>query len=174
MNRTQKEEVIADLRVDFSGVQGAVLAEYQGMSVREISEIRRAFGSANVKVKVLKNRLARIAAEGTPLEVISQDFVGPVALAYSLEDPVSPAKIADEWADKQDKFILKCGYVDNTRIDLNGISALAKLPGPDELRSKLLNVMLAPGTQLVRTLNAVPQQVALLLNAYSQKLGEGE
>lgn len=172
MNRTEKEQLVAELRADFEGVQGAVLANYQGLSVREITEVRRSFFDAGVKVRVLKNTLARIAADGTPLEILKNDFVGPVALAYSLEDPVSPAKIADDWAQKQKKFEIKCGYVDNTRLDTGGVEQLAKLPGPDEIRAQLLRVFNAPATNLVRVFNAVPQQVAILLDAYAKKLGE--
>lgn len=172
MNRTEKEQMVADLHADFAGVQGAVVAQYQGLTVGQMMDIRRKFREAGVQVKVIKNKLARIAADGTPLEVIKDDFVGPVALAYSLEDPVSPAKVAEKCAEEQEKFVLKAGYCDNTRLDIPGIEALAKLPGKDELRSKFLNVLMAPGTNLVRTLNAVPQQVALVLNAYAKKQGE--
>lgn len=173
MNRTEKEQLVAELRADFEGVQGAIVANYQGLSVREITEVRRAFRDAGVKVKVLKNSLAKIAADGTPLEVIKDDFRGPVALAYSLEDPVSPAKVADDWAQKQKKFEIKCGYVDNTRLDNAGVEQLAKLPGPDEIRANLLRVMMAPATKLVRVFNAVPQQVAIILDAYAKKKSEG-
>lgn len=171
MNRTEKEQMVAELHADFVGVQGAIVADYQGLTVGQITDIRRAFRDAGVTVKVIKNSLARIAADGTPLEVIKNDFVGPVAIAYSLEDPVSPAKVAEKCAQDQEKFTIKCGYVDNGRLDVAGVAALSKLPGKDELRSKLLNVLMAPATQLVRTFNAVPQQVAVLLNARKDDMG---
>jgi large subunit ribosomal protein L10 len=173
MQRAQKEQTVNELQERFAGTQGAVLTDFQGMTVHAISEVRRAFREEGVSFEVVKNTLARRAVQGTPLEVLGPDFVGPIAIAYSKEDPVAPARIASKFAEKQEKFDLKCGFVDNGRIDIDGVSALAKLPGKDELRGKLLNLLTAPATQLVRTMNAVPQSVVLALSAYQAKLGEG-
>lgn len=172
MNRTQKEQVVAALRDDFTAIQGAVIAEYKGLSVREFTEVRKAFRDKGITIKVLKNTLAKIAAQDTPLEVISGDFVGPIAIAYSKEDAVTPAKIATECAKDQEKFQIRCGYVDSTRIDQSGVEQLAKMPGREDLQAKLLATFMAPAQQLVQVMNAVPQQVAQVLAAFQKKKEE--
>ena len=173
MERTQKEQVVADFHADFSAAQGAVLVDYQGLTDSAVKEIRKAFRAEGVKYRVVKNSLAKIATQGTPLSVLENDFVGPTAIAYSLEDPVAPARVASEYAEKEKKFEIRCGYCDSARLDVAGVDALAKLPGKNELRSKLLNLFNAPATNLVRTMNAVPQQIVLVMAALKDKLGEG-
>jgi large subunit ribosomal protein L10 len=172
VNRIQKEEAIAAMHDTFAVVQGAVLANYQGLSVRQITEIRTAFREAGISMKVVKNRLAKIAIKDTPLEVLAKDFVGPIAIAYSLEDPTATAKVASKCAKEQELFEIKCGYVDNSRLDLTGVNTLAKLPSRDELRSQLLGTLNAPASKFLGTLKAVPQQIVLLLSAQKDKLSE--
>lgn len=172
MNRTEKEQILTEMRADFAAIQGAILADFQGLSVRSITEIRRAFRQEGVSFLVVKNTLARIATEGTPLEVIKNDFVGNIAIAYSPQDPIAAARVATELAKKQEKFVIKCGYIDKTRLRASDIENVAKMPSRDELRAMLLGTLSAPASKLVRTLNAVPQQVALVLNAYKKKLEE--
>ncbi|TNE49198.1 MAG: 50S ribosomal protein L10 [Deltaproteobacteria bacterium] len=173
MNRTQKEQAVAELHSDFSAVQGAVLADYKGLSVKAFSEIRKSFRDKGITLKVVKNTLARIAAQDTPMEVIAKDFVGPTVIAYSLEETVTPAKVATECAKEQDLFVIRCGYADSTRLDISGVEQLAKMPGKEELQSKLLGTLLAPAQQLVQVLNAVPQQLAQVLSAYQDKIDGG-
>lgn len=174
LDRAYKGEQIAEMRADFESVQGAVLADFKGLSVRDITEIRRAFRKQGVSVRVVKNTLARIATQGTKLAVIGADFVGTTAIAYSKEDPVAPARVAEECAKTKDKFIVKGGYVDGTRLDRKGVEQLAKLPSREELRAKLLGTLVAPATQLVRLFHAVPQQVVFLLDAQRRKLNGEE
>jgi len=164
LDRAYKGEQIAEMRADFESVQGAVLADFKGLSVRDITEIRRAFRKQGVSVRVVKNTLARIATQGTKLAVIGADFVGTTAIAYSKEDPVAPARVAQECAKTKDKFIVKGGYVDRTPL----------LPSREELRAKLLGTLVAPATQLVRLFHAVPQQVVFLLDAQRRKLNGEE
>ncbi len=173
MNRTQKEQMVAELHGDFAATQGAVLAGYKGLSVKEFMEVRKIFRDKGVTLKVVKNSLAKIAVEGTPLDCIANDFVGPIAIAYSLEDPLTAAKAAADCAKEQDKFEILCGYADNERLDAGSVSELAKMPGKDELRAQLLGMFMAPAQQLVQVMNAVPQQVAVLLSARQTKLEEG-
>lgn len=173
MNRTQKEQAVAELHSDFAAVQGAVLADYKGLSVKAFSEVRKSFREKGITLKVVKNTLARIAAQDTPMEVVANDFVGPTVVAYSLEDSISPAKVATECAKEQELFTVRCGYADNTRLDSAGVEQLSKMPGKDELRAKLLGTLTAPAQQLVQVLNAVPQQLAQVLNAYQDKINGG-
>lgn len=173
MNRTEKEQHVATMHSDFSAVQGAVVADYIGLTVRQFNVIRKAFRDKGITIKVLKNKLAQIAAKGTPLEVLVKDFKGPIALAYSLEDAVGPAKVATECAKNQEKFSIRCGYVDHERIDPKGVEQLAQMPGKEELRAKLLATLMAPAQQLVSVMNAVPQQMVLVLSALQKKMEEG-
>ncbi len=172
MQRVEKEQIVAALHERFANIQGAVLTNYQGLSVRDMTEIRRAFREENVTFEVVKNTYARLAVKGTPIEVLADDFVGPIAIAYSSEDPVAPARIASESAKKAEKLEIKCGYVDQNRLSLEAVSALAKLPGKDALRAQLLGLLNAPATNLVRVCNGVPQKLALVLSAYEDKLKE--
>lgn len=172
MNRTEKEQHVASMRSEFSAVQGAVVADYIGLTVREFNVIRKAFRDKGITIKVLKNKLAQIAAKGTPLEVLVKDFKGPVALAYSVEDAMGPAKVATECAKNQTKFSIRCGYVDQERLDPTGVEQLAKMPGKEELRAKLLGTLLAPAQQLVSVMNAVPQQLVRVLAAVQKKMEE--
>ncbi len=174
MNRQEKEQIVSQMHEDFLSVQGAVLADYHGLSVKEITEIRQDFRKAGVVLKVIKNRLAQLAVKDTPLEVLKDDFRGPTAIVYSLEDPLVPAKLAVEWGKKQEKFKIKCGYIDKTRLNIEDVNQLAKLPSLDELRGKLLGTLLAPATQFVSICNAVPQKFVQVLAAYKEKLEKGE
>lgn len=175
MQRIEKERKVAELKDSLGSAQGAVLTTFQGLSVKKITEIRRSFREKGVTFQVVKNTLARRAIEGTSLGVLGDDFIGPTAIAYSSEDPIAPAKVAAECAKNQEEFSIRCGYLDGERLDENGVARLSKLPGKDELRAKFLNLCMAPATQLVRTFNAVPQQVALLLSAFeSKRKEEGE
>jgi large subunit ribosomal protein L10 len=173
VNRTEKEQHVATMRSDFSAVQGAVVADYIGLTVRQFNVIRKAFRDKGVTIKVLKNKLAQIAAQGTPLEVLIKDFKGPIALAYSHEDAIAPAKVATECAKSQEKFSIRCGYIDQSRLDSTGVEQLSKMPSKDELRSKLLATLMAPAQQLVSVMNAVPQQMVLVLAALQKKMEEG-
>jgi len=173
VNRTQKEQMISELHGDFVSVQGAVLADYKGLSVKEFTEVRQVFREKGVTLKVVKNTLAKIAAKDTPLEAIANDFTGPIAIAYSLEDPLTAAKAATDCAKEQEKFEIRCGYADNERLDAAAVSQLAKMPGKDELRAQLLGLFTAPAQQLVQVMNQVPTQVARVLSAYQEKLEGG-
>jgi large subunit ribosomal protein L10 len=174
VDRVLKEQQIAELKADFVGVQGAVLADFKGLTVRDLSEIRRAFREQGVSLRVVKNTLARIASEGTKLEVIKGDFIGTTAIAFSKKDAIAPARVAEKCAKDKDKFVIKGGYVDGSRINAQGVEQLAKLPSANELRATLLSLLNAPATQLVRVFNAVPQKVALVLDAQRRKLNGEE
>ncbi len=173
MDRTQKETMVAELHGEFAATQGAVLASYKGLSVADLTAVRGFFREEGAKFRVVKNTLARIATADTELSVLKDDFVGPIAIAYSLEDPVAAARAAKKAAKEHEKFEIRSGFGGGGRLDLDGVQALADLPTLDELRSKLLSVLNGPASKFVRVLNAVPQQVVTLLTAYEDKLNEG-
>lgn len=173
MDRTQKEEMVAELHGEFVATQGAVITTYSGLSVANLTAIRNIFREEGAKFRVVKNTLARIATNDTELSVLADDFVGPTALAYSLEDPVAAARAAKKAAKEYEKLEIRAGFGGGGRLDATGVQALADLPTLDELRSKLLSVLNGPASKFVRVLNAVPQQVVTLLTAYEDKLKEG-
>lgn len=172
MRRAQKEDVVAKLRDEFGQAKSIILTSHAGIKVNEVNELRSKFRAEGVTYSVVKNTLAKRALEGTDMEVLADSFFGTTAIAYSYEDAVSPAKIASEYADKNDKFVLKGGYLDGTVLDADGVDQLAKMPTKDELRATLLRTFIAGPTNFVRLLNAVPTQMLHLLNARKKDIDE--
>lgn len=173
MDRVQKEEMVGQLGQIFSQSGSVVVARYTGLTVAEMTDLRRRFGSAGAKFKVIKNRLAKIALENSGNGAASDMFVEPTGIAYGA-DPVAPAKIAAEFAKQNQKFIIIGGFLGKTVLDESGIKALATIPSLDELRAQLLGALGAPASKLVRTLNAPATGLATVLDAYRRKQEEGQ
>lgn len=172
MLRSEKEEVIKELNEKFSRAKAAVLAEFSKLDVGTVTKLRKKFRDGGVEYKVLKNTLARRAAKGTPLESISSQFKGSVALALSYGDVVAPAKIFSEFVKDLETIKLRSGIVDGKAIDANGIKTLAKLPGLPELRAKLLGLMNQPAGMVARTIAAPGSQLARVLKAREDALSK--
>lgn len=171
MDRVEKESQVSTLKGDIARAQSLVLTDFRGLTVEADTAMRRDFRTQGCTYKVIKNTLLEIAVKGTRLEGITKYLAGPTALAYSVEDPVLPAKIALKWAKDQQKFVVKGGYVDGEVLDPAGVENLSKLPGKDELRAKLLATFLAGPEGFVRLINAAPQNFAYLLAARERALG---
>ena len=124
--------------------------------------------AAGANFRVTKNRLTRIALEGTPYQGLSDMFVGPTAIAFS-DDPVTAAKASVEFAKKNEKLVILGGALGETLIDEAGVKALASLPPIDELRGKIVGLLNAPASRLARVINAPGSQLARVLNAYATK-----
>ena len=169
MLKSEKEQVIKELNDKFSRAKSAVLAEFSKLDVETVTKLRKKLRDGGVEYKVLKNTLARRAAKGTSLESISDDFVGPVAMALSYGDVVAPAKILSEFIKDMEKIKVRSGVVDGKKIDANGVKALAKLPGLPELRSKLLGLFLQPASKLVRTIAEPGATLARVIQAKAAK-----
>jgi len=174
MERAQKEESIGILKADLAKAASLILADFRGLTVNVDTGLRREFRAAGCQYQVVKNTLLGLAVKGTPMEGIESLLAGPTAIAYSFEDPSTPAKIATKIAKAEEKFIIKGGYVDGKALDLKGVQALSALPGRDELRATFLATLQAVPQNFLRLLNAAPQNFAYLLAARESALKESE
>ena len=168
MDRAEKREVVAALHDVFANTGVVVVAHYSGLSVADMTNLRRQMREAGGSVKVAKNRLVKLALEGTDATAISDLMQGPTCIAYS-EDPVAAPKIAVKFAKAHDKFVILGGTMGSTALDPKGVDSLASLPSLDELRGKLVGLVQAPGTKIAQVVNAPAGKMARVLGAYAQK-----
>ena len=168
MDRTQKRELVATMKDVFSTTALVVVTEYKGLSVAELTDLRRKMKAAGAQFQVTKNRLVKLALADTPCAGISDLFTGPTAIAYS-SDPVAAAKIAVEFAKQNEKLIVLGGTMGTTVLDANGVKALATMPSLDELRGKILGMIQTPATRIAGVLQAPAGQLARVMNAYATK-----
>jgi large subunit ribosomal protein L10 len=168
MDRAQKSEQVAALNAQLSEVGVVVVTRNLGLTVAQSSVLRGKMREAGASFKVTKNRLVRIAAEGTPYTSLSDLLTGPCGLATSI-DPVAAAKVAVEFAKTNDKFEIVGGAMGDTLLDVNGVKALASLPSLDELRAKIVGLIQAPATKVVQIIQAPAGQLARVFNAYAEK-----
>lgn len=172
MNRTEKEEVINQLHELMAKAKAAILAEPKGLDVATVTGLRKKFRDAKIDYKIVKNTLAQRAAKGTPVEPLVEKFVGPTALIMSYDDVVSPAKILVDFAKDRENFAIRTAVIEGKVIDVNGVKALAKLPGLQELRGTIAMLIAQPATKLVRMIGTPGQQLAQVLNARKDQLGK--
>jgi large subunit ribosomal protein L10 len=170
VNRTEKEQVIGELHELMGKVKAAIVAEPKGMDVATVTGLRKKFRDAQIDYKVVKNTLAARAAKGTPVEKLAAQFVGPTALIMSYSDVVAPAKILVDFKDRE-KLAIRTAVIEGQVTDANGIQALAKMPGIQELRAKIASVIAQPATKLARMIGTPGQQLAQVMNARKEKLG---
>lgn len=168
MDRAQKTELVTSLNGVFADAGVVVVTHYIGLSVPEMSDLRARMADAGASFKVTKNRLAKLALEGTPASGISELFQGPTAIAYS-NDPVAAPKVAAGFAKENEKLVILGGTMGETVLDANGVKALASLPSLDELRGKIVGMLNTPATQIAGVLQAPAGQVARVLGAYAAK-----
>ncbi|MGD2133479.1 MAG: 50S ribosomal protein L10 [Maricaulaceae bacterium] len=168
MERAEKTAAVDALKGVFAGSGAVVVAHYSGLSVAEMTTLRGRMRDAGAQVKVVKNRLAKIALKGTPGEEASGMFTGPVAIAFS-EDPVSAPKATVEFAKTNEKLIVIGGFMGETILDEGAVKNLASLPSLDELRGKLVGLLQAPAQKLAAVAQAPASQLARVINAYAQK-----
>ena len=155
LNLEEKKAVVAEVSEQVSKAQAIVLAEYRGIEVGEMTKLRAQARSSGVYLRVLKNTLVRRAVDGTPFSGLANNMVGPLVFGIST-DPVAAAKVLNDFAKTNDKFVIKAGAMPNQVMDANGVKALASMPSREELLAKLLGTMQAPVAKFVRTLNEVP------------------
>ena len=168
MDRAQKSELVAELNSTFQGAAAVVVTRNLGMTVAQSTALRVKMREAGASYKVAKNRLARIAAEGTPYTSLSDLLTGPTALSTST-DPVAAAKVIVEFARTNDKLEIVGGAMGDTALDVNGVKALAELPSLDDLRAKIVGLVQAPATKVATILAAPGSQIARVLSAYAAK-----
>jgi large subunit ribosomal protein L10 len=167
--KSEKEELIKDLNDRFSRAKGVVVAEFNKLNVDTVNRLRKKLRDGKVEWRVLKNTLARRAAKGTSVEKISDDFVGPVAAAITYDDVIAPAKILSEFVKDLETIKIRSGVIQGQKIDKNGVLALAKLPGLQELRAQILGVINQPATKLARTIKEPGSALARVIKAKSDK-----
>jgi large subunit ribosomal protein L10 len=166
MDRSQKEELVLTVRDTLQKSASVIVARQTGITVAEATQLRRDMRGAGAEFRVLKNTLAQIAVQGTPLEGIRPYLQGPTALGYS-QDPVAAAKVLSKFAEKNNKLSIVGGFLDGQVLDAAGVKALANLPSLDELRSKLIAVISAPATKLAILAKEPAARVARVLGARS-------
>ncbi|MFV1998038.1 MAG: 50S ribosomal protein L10 [Acidiferrobacterales bacterium] len=164
LNIEQKKAVVSEVSEAISGAEAAILAEYRGLTVAQMTELRSKAREAGVFLRVVKNTLARRAVEGSIFECLKDQMVGPLAFAAST-DPAAVAKVLDEFAKTNDKLIIKTGAMGGVIMSEAQLKALAKLSSRVELLAILLATMNAPVQKFVRTLNEVPASFVRTLGA---------
>ena len=168
MDRVQKEKLVASLNGTFQEVTLVVVTQQSGLTVAEVSDLRRRIRTAGASYKVTKNRLTRLALEGTKFQALQSLMTGPTALAFSV-DPVAAAKVCVEFAKGNKKLTIVGGALGEEVLDVEGVAALAKLPSLDELRGKIVGLLQAPATKLAVVTQAPAGQLARVFSAYGSQ-----
>jgi large subunit ribosomal protein L10 len=168
LDRAAKSELVASLGQVFKSTQVVVVAHYSGLTVAQMQNLRRQMKQAGASVKVAKNRLAKIALEGSDVASIGSLLKGPTLIAFS-GDPVAAPKVAVDFAKAHERFVILGGAMGKTALDTNGVRALAALPSLDELRARLVGLIQAPATKIAQVVTAPAAKVARVVQAYASK-----
>ncbi len=168
MDRAQKQELVSTLNSVFSDTEVVVVTHYIGLSVAEMTDLRNRMREAGASFKVTKNRLTRLALEGTDAGAISDLFTGPTAIGYS-DDPVAAPKILSKFAKENENLKILGGVMGKTVLDAAGVNALAIMPSLDELRAKLVSILQTPATRIAGVTQAPAGQLARVFGAYGAK-----
>jgi large subunit ribosomal protein L10 len=170
--RREKEIVVQELIEKFSDSKSAVLTDYRGLNVAEVTELRAKLREAGVEYKVVKNTLAYLAAKETGYEDIKEYLSGPTAIAFSTEDPVAPAKVLSEFAKDHENLEIKSGFLSGDILDVEEIKALADIPPREVLLAQIARGMKAPISGLVYSLKYPINGLVYALNAIKDKKSE--
>ena len=164
LNLDDKKAVVAEISAQVAKAQAMVVAEYRGLEVGSMTELRREARKSGVYLRVLKNSLARRAVKGTPFSGLSEHMVGPLVYGIS-PDPVASAKLLSDFAKVNEKLVIKAGAMPNAVFSAKEVKALASLPSRNELLATLMGTMKAPVAKFARTLNEVPSRFVRTLAA---------
>jgi large subunit ribosomal protein L10 len=168
VDRAAKRELVSTLNGVFSTTSVVVVAHYKGLTVADMQRLRTQMKQAGATVKVAKNRLAKIALEGTDVASISDLMQGPTLIAYS-SDPVAAAKVAVDFAKGNEKLVILGGAMGRTALNPDGVKALATMPSLDELRAKLVGLVQAPATKVAQVVNAPAAKLSRVFGAYAKR-----
>ena len=168
MDRSEKEQLVSSLRQGLAESNLIIVTQQTGLTVAEVSDLRRQIREAGAQYKVAKNTLARLAVAGTDNESINVLFSGPTALAYS-KDPVAAAKVTIKFANSNEKLKVVGGILNGKVLNGKDIETLSKLPSLDELRAKIIGIISTPATRVAGILQAPAGQLARVFSAYGKK-----
>ncbi len=168
MDRQSKENLVASLRWLFENTTTVVVTHYSGLAVSEMEDLRGRMYEAGASFKVTKNRLTRLALEGTKFQELGGLFAGPTAIACS-KDPVAAAKVCVNFAKGNDKLVVLGGGMGEEVYDASGVKALAALPSLDELRAGIVGMLSTPATRVAGVLQAPASQVVRVISAHSEQ-----
>ena len=167
-----KQQIVSEVNQAANSALSAVLADYRGVAVGDLTELRKTARENKVYLRVVRNTLLKRAVAGTEFECIQEVLIGPTILAFSQEDPGAAARVLKDFAKENDNFEIKALSVGGKLLEASQIDVLAKLPTHDQALSILMSVMLAPVTKLARTLNEVPSKVTRAVAAVRDKKQE--
>jgi len=168
LNLEQKQAVVSEIAAQLGSAQSVIVAEYRGLDVGAVTDLRSKARKSGLYLRVLKNSLARRAVKGTPFEKLSEQMVGPLIYGIS-QDPVAGAKVLSAFAKDNEKLVIRGGAMPNVLMSVKDVKALAALPSREELLAKLVGTMQAPIVKLVRTMNEVPGKFVRTLAAVRDK-----
>ena len=169
MGRADRDKQVQELHELFSGMEMAVLTDFRGLTVEEISVLRTKLRDVEARFRVVKNSLSIRAADGTPLEAVKEYFTGPVAILYTAGDPVGPAKALMDFVKSNDKLEVKVGILSGEAIDAAEVKLLAAMPSKDVMIAMALASMNAPATNFVRTLSEIPSSFVRVLGSIQRQ-----
>ena len=165
MANAEKTAAVAELTERFNGSSGAVLTEYRGLSVQQLSDLRKQLKGAAAEYKVVKNRLARLAVKGSPLDALGVHLKGPTGLVFTKQDPVAVAKALQAFVKTNPQLQIKLGLVEGKVVQPGELKALSDLPSKEQLRSQIVGVLQGPMAQLVSLLQAPLREIVYVLEA---------
>lgn len=168
MQRREKEALVANFHEKFKEAKSAILTDFTGLNVEQITHLRRTLKKSAVDYTVIKNTLLRRASQDTDIELLTEHFVGPIAIALAYEDPVVPAKILTEFSKEQPALEVKAGVITGTVLTPQDIKALASLPSREVLLAKFLSVLKAVPTRFVQVLNNPMQGLVSVLDGITK------
>jgi len=169
LNKTSKEQLVSELAAKLKEAKASFLADYRGLNVDQVNDLRGKLREAGVEYRVVKNTLLKLAAKDTESACLEEHLQGPTAIAIAGDDPVAPAKILSDYAKANDKFEIKVGALNGQLLTLDDIKALADLPSREVLLAKLLGSINAPVSNFVGVLAAVPRSLVQVLSAIQDK-----
>lgn len=169
MKKSSKEQVVSELAGKLASAKASFLADYRGLTVDQVNQLRGKLREVGVDYRVVKNTLLKLAAKDTGAACLEEYLAGPTAIAIAMDDPVAPAKVLSDYAKQNSKFELKAGALEGKVLSLDDIKALSDLPSREVLLAKMLGSMNAPISNFVGVLAAVPRSLVQVLAAIQDK-----